>query len=341
MRLIISIRAKDIAKMMGISPAAVSIALNYKRGVSSSTREQVFEIARRFGYQIPLRGSHQCLDRNGTIALVIYKKSGAIISDTPFFTHLSEGISQGCKLNNYSLMVTYLYEQNDITSQLLELNNSHFSGIILLATEMQVADIKPFLSISRPLLILDSYFETIAKNTIIINNKQGAFIATDYLISRCKVQPGYLKSAYAIGNFEERADGFYKAIRANGMSTSKSIVHRLAPSEDGAYSDMKQILDSNEELAKCYFADNDLIAIGAIAALKEAGYRIPEDISIIGFDDLPQCNCISPTLTTIQVPKREMGKLAATQLIQSIEEGNNITTKIEINTTLVKRHSTQ
>ncbi len=336
----IPITAKDIAKMLNISPAAVSMALNHKPGVSRTTREQVLELARRYEYNLPQREYRQIQEKEGTICFAIYKKSGAVVSDTPFFSNLSEGISEGCKLENYALTIAYIYEYNDIALQIKELVDSNYSGIILLATEMQQSDIKPFLEIDTPLLILDSYFETIPRNTVIINNKQGAFVATDYLISRCKSQPGYLRSAYPIGNFEERADGFYKAIRANGMSTSKSIVHRLAPSEGGAYADMKQFIQSGEELARCYFADNDHIAIGVITALKEAGYRIPEDISIIGFDDLPQCNCMAPRLTTIQVPKRYMGKLAARQLITSIEEHNHTTTKTEINTLLVKRHST-
>ena len=101
--------------------------------------------------------------------------------------------------------------------------------------------------------------------------------------------------------FEERADGFYKAIRKNGMSTSRSIVHQLTPSIDGAYSDMKELLKNNVELSTCYFADNDLIAAGALRALTEAGYRIPHDISIIGFDDMPLCTYTIPALTTIHV----------------------------------------
>jgi len=138
---------------------------------------------------------------------------------------------------------------------------------------------------------------------------------------------------------EERADGFYKAIRKHGMSTSKSIVHRLAPSQDGAYEDMKAIINIGEELASCYFADYDLIALGAMKAFSEAGYKIPNDISIIGFDNLPICKYASTPLTTIDVPKQYMGETAAKRLIQIIEGEASFPFKIELITSIKVRKS--
>ena len=84
---------------------------------------------------------------------------------------------------------------------------------------------------------------------------------------------------------------------------------------EGAYADMLEIIKNEEELASCYFADNDLIAVGAIKALKENGYRIPQDIGIVGFDNLPLGSVIEPALTTIHVPKQYMGEAAAQKLI--------------------------
>ena len=141
------------------------------------------------------------------------------------------------------------------------------------------------------------------------------------------------------GNFEERADGFYKAIRRNGMSTSRSIVHRLTPSVEGAYADMKELLARGEPLANCYFADNDLIAVGALRAFREAGFRIPQDIAIVGFDNMPVCTYIEPALTTIHVPKEYMGQMAVRRLHELISHSDSQPIKIEISTTLQKRKS--
>ena len=103
--------------------------------------------------------------------------------------------------------------------------------------------------------------------------------------------------------------------------------------------DMKALIESKEELASCYFADNDLIAVGAMKALTEAGYAIPQDISIIGFDNMPFCEYSSPALTTIDVPKQYMGETAVERLIQIMEKDRNLPVKIEIGTSLKKRKS--
>ena len=182
---------------------------------------------------------------------------------------------------------------------------------------MEEGDLKPFLNLPVPLVLLDSYFETTPCNSVLINNTQGAYNATRYLIQKCH----------------------YNAVRSFGMSASKSIVHRLTPSMEGAYADMMEIIHSGEDLSGCYFADNDLIAVGAIKALKQRGYRIPEDISIVGFDNLPISSVIDPNLTTIHVPKQFLGEMAAQRLMQLMYEPVQPPVKIEISTELIKRGS--
>ena len=123
------------------------------------------------------------------------------------------------------------------------------------------------------------------------------------------------------------------------MSTAKSIVHELSPSIEGAFSDMLEIIDSGTPLAGAYFADNDLIAIGAIKALKLRGYKIPEDIAIAGFDNISEGRIIDPSITTIDVPRKFMGETAAAQLIREIRTSVPHSVKIEVSTTLIKRFS--
>lgn len=333
-----SITAKELAKRLSLSEAAVSLALNNRPGVSSHTRRRVWEAARELGYDFSRRAVPR-MELKGAICLVIYKKSGAVVADTPFFSSLTEGVLIGCKKCDYELVIRHLYEDENLDNQLYQLESAKFAGIIVLATEMNLASMQPFAQLKTPLVILDSYFDVLPYDCVLINNIQGAFVATNYIINKRKQQPGYMHSAYSISNFEERADGFYRAIRANGMSTSKCIVHRLTPSQEGACADMRALIESGEELAPCYFADNDYIAVGAITALKEAGYRIPEDIAVIGFDDLPLCESLSPPLTTIRVPKQCLGETAAMRMAQIIETKSHTPMKTEVGTTLVKRKS--
>lgn len=333
-----SITAKELAAKLGLSESAISLALNDKPGVSRATRRRVIEAAKQHGFDFSKKAV-TTLGKKGTICFVIYKKSGAVVSDTPFFSALTDGINMGCRRRRYDCVIRYLYDDDDIADQIYTLGNSQFNGIILLATEIDENSLKSFAQIEVPLVVLDAYFEKLDFNFIIINNIQGAFMATEYLIKKRRTQPGYLCSDYWISNFDQRADGFYKAIRASGMSTAKSQVLRLTPSQEGAYEDMKQLLESGEKPVDCYFADNDLIAFGAMLALKEAGYRIPEDVAVVGFDDMPACEYMSPTLSTIMVPKLFMGETAAMRVIQLIECANAPPLKIEVSTKLVKRKS--
>ncbi len=333
-----SITAKELAAKLGLSTAAVSMALNNKPGVSRETRQLVLDTAEKEGYDFSRISNKKQV--SGSIYFVLYKKHGAIVTNTPFFSQLSDGISEGCKDTGNKMNTRYIYDdEQTIQKQIEDIQYSDCCGIILLGTEMTASDFKLFQKLPIPIVLLDTYFETVEADYVLINNIRGAFQATSYLIKRTGHQPGYLHSSYTIGNFEERASGFYNAIRAGGMSASKSIVHRLTPSIEGAFSDMMEILERGDELAKCYFADNDLIAVGAMRALKAKGYKIPDDISIIGFDNISFSNIVEPSLTTIHVPKKEMGVIAVDRLITLIEKKKSTPVKIEVSTDLIKRHS--
>lgn len=330
--------AKELAKLLNLSEAAVSMALNNKPGVSTATRQRVLEAAREHGYDFSrLKEAEEPKTDEGTVSFLIYRKHGAVVSDTPFFSQLTEGIEQGCRRQRYKLNINYLYGDNNVGKQLSQLPYSN--GILLLATEMKLEDFEPFHALSVPLVVLDTWYESLGYDSILINNFQGAYQAANYLIRRTKSQAGYLRSSYPIGNFNERADGFYKAIRENGMSASRSPVLSLSPSVEGAYKDMLELLESGEKPARSYFADNDLIAAGAVRALKEKGYRIPEDVAVMGFDDMPLCTYIEPALTTVHVPKQYMGQIAVQRLLQIIKGSENYPVKIEIGTNIIKRKS--
>lgn len=350
-----SITAKELAKKLNISAAAVSMALNDKPGVSTKTRKEIKEAAIKYGYDFSrINAKEKPKEDVGMIYFVVYRKHGALVPDPPvasyedhgtmvpdvsFFAQLSEGIAVGCKNCHFQLNISYVYEGDDVEEILKNIVRFNAKGILLLGTEIQEHNIKPFLDCNLPLVLIDNYFETLPVNCVLINNVQGAFLATEALIRKKHAQPGYLKTAYSNTGFEERSDGFYKAIRKNGMSSSRSIIHKLPPTVEGAYSDMKELLSQNEPLANCYFADNDLIAAGAIKAFTEAGYKIPSDIAIIGFDDMPLCTYTTPTLSTVNVPKQYMGEVAVKRLAEIINSQNPVPVKIEINTSLHLRKS--
>lgn len=332
------ITAKELAKKLGLSATAVSMALNNKPGVSTKTRAMIIKEAEKAGYDF----TKLSLKRNqeGDIYCVIYRSHNAILNYTPIFSELTDGIEQECRANGYRLKTLQIYEKTDDVKKCLEdLKVKGCVGIILLGTEITSAVCNDFLALNIPMILLDSYFDSVNCSSVIINNSQGAYLATNYLIDRCSKQPGHLCSSYKIENFIERKNGFQRAIREHGMSIGKSIAHELSPSIEGAFSDMLEVIDEGNDLAACYFADNDLIAIGALKALKLRGYRIPEDIAVIGFDNISEGRIIDPALTSIDIPRKFMGQTTVKQLIQQLTNPIPHCVKIEVSTSLIKRFS--
>lgn len=333
------LKAKDIAKKLSISPSAVSFVLNNKPGVSEETRRKVLKVIEQMGYNTNIF-SKSALTHNRNIRFIIYKKHGLVVSDTPFFSSLMEGIDREARSLGYNLIVTYIDENKDNLMKILRIiKGTSPDGIMLLATEMTKEDLKPFKKLNIPLLLLDSYFESENLDTVIINNIKGVFKATCYLAELGHTDIGYLHSSVWINNFNQRMVGFKEAINDKGLKLNKNFIFCLESTIDGSYKNMLIILEEKPKLPTAMFADNDIIAFGAIKAMKEFGIRIPQDVSVIGFDDMPFCEMIDPPLTTVIVYKQRMGMIALKRLVERIDEAPAETIKIEVNTTLIERKS--
>lgn len=323
---------KQISELSGFSPATVSNVLNNKKGVNKDTAELILKIAKESGYISGNRINH--------IKLVIYKKSGVVVTDTPFFSALMEGVEKESGEAGYETVVCNLDKSSpDFRSRLGQVLNDTNSGILLLATELYEEDIKPFRNAVAPVVVLDSWFDTLSFDTVLINNTDSVCNAVDYLIRKGHRYIGYLSSSVPIKNFYYREVGYRRAHTRNGLKANSAFSVKLLPTMDGAYQDMLAYLKTSPRLPTAYFADNDIIAFGAMKALQECGYRIPDDISIIGFDDMPFCTVTSPALTTIRVFKKEMGRMAVRRLLEKMSSKSRVYSKIQIGTEFIERES--
>ena len=332
-----SITAKELAKLLGLSPSAVSLALNDRPGVSEATRRRVLDAAKAQGFDFgkvrPGTGNR------GKIAFLRCVRCGAVVTESPFFRDMEDIVARECRANGFSAEISRLLLPDDIPKRIEALRRDGVNGIILLGTELRAEEFAPFRETDLPVVVLDAYYESIGMDCVIINNVQGAYTAAMALLDARHVQPGYLQSSFPIANFDQRSHGFYRAIQESGLSPARSIVHRLTPSLNGAYADMKAVLAAGDELASCYFADNDVIALGAARALREAGLRIPQDVALIGFDNIELAEQADPPLTTISYPQLTAGRLAAQRLLSRIPADAEERVKIEIQTKLVQRKS--
>lgn len=323
---------RTISKMTGFSPATVSNALNRKKGVNKVTADEIIRIANEIGYTNDTKISR--------IKFVIYKRNGSIIDDSPFFTNLLEGVEMECREFGYEMMVCNLDRRSDYYEQRLdEILSDKTTAVIMLGTEALDEDFERYKNAKCPLVILDSWCTSMNYNGILINNSDSAKNAVDYLYQKGHREIGYLKGKFRIKAFTARATGYSRALYKHGISMNEQYIFALNTSMEGAYKDMLSHLNHKPKLPTAFFADNDMIALGAMKALIEKGYRIPEDVSLIGFDDLPSSEISTPRLTTIKVFKQEMGQLAVRRLLDVIKDANGIKSKIQICTEFVERDS--
>ena len=327
---------KQISEITGFSPATISNALNYKRGVNKETAARVFAVARELGYIEENRISR--------VRFVVYKKTGLILDDTPFFPMMMDGAEREARGCGLDMSVTMIDQRvAGYREQISQIVRDKTTAAILLGTELSDEDLKPFEQALCPILVLDYWPSEMQFDGVLINNADSARMAVSYLVKKGHREIGYLRGSVRIKAFRSRAVGYQVGLSKAGLVPEKKYSYTLSTTMDGAYRDMARLLEARvrdkADLPTAFFADDDMIAFGAMKALEEKGYRIPEDVSIIGFDDLPYCEIVSPRLTTIRVSKQEMGAVAVSRLKQIITNPGTPHLKIQVCTQLIERDS--
>ncbi len=323
---------RQISHITGFSPATISNALNHKKGVNKETAAEVFRVAREMGYIDE--------EKITKIKFVIFKKNGSIIEETPFFSLLIDGFEKECGKNGYEMVMCNLDSRaDDYEEQVKWLINDTSSAVVLLGTELMEGDLEIFKSAKCPFLLFDYWNSNMEFDAVLINNADSARLATEYLYDKGHREIGYLRGRYRIKAFRSRHVGYAVAMNKKGLKVNPTYTVTIGTSMNNAYSEMVDFLKKKPPLPTAFFADNDMIALGAMKALTEYGYQIPQDISIIGFDDIPYSEIATPRLTTIRVPKQEMGQAAARRIIELIRKPTNARLKIQICTNFIERDS--
>lgn len=324
------ITVRELAKRLGVSPAAISIVLNNRAGVSDATRERILEGIKTYGYQTEniRRGS------KGSILLIKYYSTGLLVEENQgFVSSIIDSIENS--LYQKSLEMNMMIVRSDIQAALKNIEYKKYKGIIIIASEVSEEMKEIFHQIPIPFVAVDNTMEGYPYSSVCMNNAENIRQLIEYCKKKGHSDIGYLRSSVKFANFKER----YRAFKQ--YHPEDSLVYKLRPSMLGAYEDMLNILENEQILPSCFIADNDTIALGAMKALIERGYKIPEDISIIGFDDIPYASISVPALTTMRVQRELLGEQAVNQLIQIIAQPEFCMMKTEISGVLVERGSVE
>lgn len=335
----------DIAQKANVSKSAVSLVLNNKEGVGEETRRKILNIAKELGY-VPrsLIKAEKLYSPSNVIRFLACIKEDIVSTNyqnAPFFFELLHALEDQCRIKDYSLVVSSLsLEQLEEGIKKLE-NNHPSNGIILLGTNLTSTEVETVISVQSNVVVLDAKFDLLNVNAVVMNNSLGAHQAASHLMKLGHENIGYVQSRTRINNFEERKSSFLSTLSKNNIVILDENYFDIHPEISQAKKDFKEVLKKRDtkSLPTALFCENDYLAIGVIKALQDSGIKIPDDISVIGFDNIPQCKIISPELTTIQVEKDKMGKMAINRLIEVIQNKDTMGVEMMINTSLIVRGS--
>ena len=316
------ITAKELAKKLGISPSAVSLALNGKPGVSQQTRNLVLETAMQLGYSKISSGS--AFHTGKTICFIRYSGSVVGVAEhTSFASFILQGIEARATELGYNTQVRYLNAGDMYSPQTIAFIRQA-AGVIFLGTDLtpsQLPEINQFFALmdNCPLVVADSFLLSNRVDCIGNDSLGGAKAATEYLLQAGHRRLGYVKAKQRIPNLQQREQGFTAALAETDHP--QPVYVEVDISSEGAFRDFDSWLSTNPELPDALFAENDIVAASVLRALKHHGYSIPGDISLIGFDDIPMCELLDPPLTTVHLSKEALGSYAMDQLHRRISAG--------------------
>lgn len=329
--------SRELAKLLGISETSVSFALNDKPGVSQKTRQMVKKAALENG-MIP-RGSRR-RKTNRNVVCALYYQPIQIGEASDFFRSTMNGVEMEAADHGFRVETMRITSSDALYTAVHGMSDGNYIGVIVFGYLMGQMELNMLSFSSIPVVVMDNHCCSEKIDFVYIDNEDAAFQATNYLISKRPLQPGYLRSSIRTFDFRGRETGFFHAVRYNLMQKNLTVTHDLNPvSIETAEEDMDEILDAGEITAPSYFADNDMIAIGAVRSLKKHGYRVPEDVSVIGFDDVSVSGYVEPALTTIHIPRHYMGRIALQRLLKVAEGDEEYPVNIQINGYLKIRHS--
>jgi LacI family transcriptional regulator len=326
---------EEIAKASGVSRSTVSRVINNDENVKESTRQRVLEVIQRRNYQPNLVARRLASGRTRIIGLVIPATVSALFAD-PYFPVLIQGVTSACNAHEYAMMLWLAEPEHErrIINQIA--HNGLLDGVIIASSVLDdplhnllLEDRFPFVMVGRhPSLPNLSYVD--------VDNWQGARDAVSYLIRLGRRRVATITGPHNMIAGLDRRDGYLAALRDRGLVAEPALMREGDFTEAGGYHQAQRLLPAHPD---AIFAASDTMARGAMRALREAGVRVPEDVAVVGFDDLPFAAHTDPPLTTVRQPVLRTGQLAVEGLLEILKEPSPQPHRVVLPTELVIRAS--
>ncbi len=319
-----TVTIKDVARHAKVSISTVSRVLNESGYVSEQTSQRVWRAIEALNYKPNQLARSLTTGRSRTIGLVLPDITN------PFFPAVARGVEDAANVNGYTVILCNTdADPEQEKAYVTALREKRVDGFVFTVSGPDASTILGLIEADIPVVVIDRCVEGASVDSVLIYNEQWAYEATMHLIGLGHRAIAYINGPDDLTTSKERYAGYRKALADAGVSFNPALVRTGDFRYPSGHARMRELLASGQEVT-AVFAANDMMAIGAMRAIQEWGLRVPEDIAVVGFDDILLASLIKPSLTTISQPAYHMGALAVEMLLERIggAQGGEARTKI-------------
>jgi LacI family transcriptional regulator len=323
----------DVAHEAGVSYTTVSRVLNNKQNVSPDTRERVLGAMTRLGYVVDQRARSLAGGRSQVIGLLVHD------AGTSYIGEIIRGIDSELSSAQYELLLYTTHRRKTKESTYVAmLTRGLADGLLLVLPRNPGAYLQTLREYRCPHVLIDHRGVDEVTPAVAADNREGARNATTYLIEQGHRRIGFVTGALDQICAQDRLAGYRAALADHGISFDAELVFEGDFFQPLGYQGASLLLELTDP-PTAIFASNDVSAFGVMEAVREHSLRIPEDISVLGFDDIPQAAHVHPALTTVRQPLEDMGRVATRMLLEYISHPDRAVERVELPTQLVVRQS--
>ena len=326
---------KDVAKEADVSVSTVSRVFNDPDKVSPDTRARVREAVEQLNYQ-PSRVARRLRLEKGKASLL-----GLVIPDiqNPFFADITRGVEDTAREHDYALILSNSDEDPDKQRIAVDtLTTEDVDGVIVPPVSPKDPDVQRLLDSDIAVVCVDRRMKNIRVDTILSDNRQGAYKAVTHLIKQGHERIGFIGGVPRISTSSERREGYEAALRDHDVPVDPALIKDGdSRRERGEY--LTQELLALDAPPTALFTGNNLTTLGALSALNQSGVSVPDDIALVGYDDVPFAHALNPPPTVIDQPGYEIGQRAAELLLRRLNAPDRAPTLVTLQPHLIVRES--
>jgi LacI family transcriptional regulator len=326
---------EEIARLTGVSRSTVSRVVNNDPNVRAATRQRVLQVIEQVNYHPNVAARSLAAGRTHVLGLVIPMLVSTLFVD-PYFAQLIQGVAAACNEQDYSVMLWLAEPEYERRTIHKIMGSGLIDGVIVASTLTRDPLIETLLSAAFPFVLVGRYPGHYPISYVDVENERGAYEAVCHLLTLGRRRIATITGPLNMIAGLDRRNGYLAVLQEQGIAADPCLIVESDFSEEGGYQAMQQLLPHQPDAV---FVASDTMAQGALQALREAGRSVPQDVALVGFDDMPLAAHTTPPLTTVRQPSQRTGRLAAGLLIDLLHSLEAAPRHLILNTELIIRHS--